>query len=294
MTQKKREKTPSDNRFLVVTGLSGSGKTVASRFLEDLGYYCIDNLPAKLIPYFVELWLEKKVDINKVALVIDIREPRFLTEFPRILRDIRQRVPAKILFLDASDETLVKRFSETRRPHPLSRRKSTLEGVRLERKRLGNIKKMADEVVDTTGLNIAQLKEVVTEKILKKKTRRMQIVLISFGYKYGVPLDSDLVFDTRFLPNPFYIDRLRDKSGKTRSVREFVLGSKETKTFLGELLRFLGRMIPRFVREGKSHLTVSIGCTGGKHRSVVIADELRKSLSGAAGSVRIYHRDLYK
>ena len=294
MTQKKKEKTPSDNRFLVVTGLSGSGKTVASRFLEDLGYYCIDNLPAKLILHFVELWLEKKVEIDKVALVIDIREPRFLTEFPRVLRDIRKKVPAKILFLDASDETLVKRFSETRRPHPLSRRKSTLEGVRLERKRLGDIKKMADEVIDTTGLNIAQLKELVTEKILNKKTRRMQIVLISFGYKYGVPLDSDLVFDTRFLPNPFYVDRLRDKSGKTRSVREFVLGSKETEAFLGELLRFLGRMIPRFIREGKSHLNVSIGCTGGKHRSVVIADELRKSLRGASGNVRIYHRDLYK
>ncbi len=287
------KKGADDNRFLIVTGLSGSGKTVASRFLEDLGYYCIDNLPAKLIHDFLELWLKKKVEIDRVALVIDIREPRFLTEFPKILREIRKRVPAKILFLDASDESLVKRFSETRRPHPLARRKSVLEGVRLERKRLAGIKNMSDEVIDTSGLNISQLKEVVTQKVLKKKTRQMRIVLISFGYKYGVPLDSDLVFDTRFLPNPFYEDRLRDRNGRARSVREFVMGSGEAKAFLRELSRFLSRMIPRFIKEGKGHLTVSIGCTGGKHRSVVIAEELRKNLQGGGREVRIYHRDLY-
>jgi UPF0042 nucleotide-binding protein len=283
-----------DNRFLVITGLSGSGKTVVSRFLEDLGYYCVDNLPAKLIPNFVELWLKKKVEIDRVALVMDIREPRFVTEFPKVLAEIRKRVPARLIFLDATDESLVKRFSETRRPHPLTRRRPILEGVRLERKRLAGIKKMADEVVDTSGLNISQLKEAVTQKVLKTRSLRMQTVLISFGYKYGIPLDSDLVFDTRFLPNPFYVDRLRDRNGKTRSVRDFVLGSPPARDFIRKLVGFMDFMLPHFIKEGKSTLTVSVGCTGGKHRSVVIAEELRAHLKKVGGDVKIYHRDLYK
>jgi UPF0042 nucleotide-binding protein len=283
-----------DNRFLVVTGLSGSGKTVVSRFLEDRGYYCVDNLPAKLIPDFVELWLKKKVEIDRVALVLDIREPHFLTEFPRVLKEIRKRVPARLVFLDASDESLAKRFSETRRPHPLSRGRSILEGVRLERKRLAAVKKMADEVIDTSNLNLSQLKEVISRKVLRARSLRMQIVLISFGYKYGIPLDSDLVFDTRFLPNPFYVDRLRDRNGKTPSVRDFVLSSPETGKFLRELVRFANFMIPHFIKEGKSTLTIAIGCTGGKHRSVVVAEELRTRLKRAGGEVKIYHRDLYK
>jgi UPF0042 nucleotide-binding protein len=283
-----------DNRFLIVTGLSGSGKTVVSRFLEDLGYYCVDNLPAKLIPEFVNLWLKKKVEIDRVALVLDIREPHFLTEFPRILKEIRKRAPARLVFLDASDESLVKRFSETRRPHPLSKRRPILEGVRLERKRLAAVKKMADEVIDTSNLNISQLKDVVNRKVLQARSLRMQAVIISFGYKYGIPLDSDLVFDTRFLPNPFYVDRLRDRNGKARNVREFVLGSPTARDYLRELVRFMDFMIPHFVREGKSTLTVSVGCTGGKHRSVVIAEELRTRLKKTGGEIKIYHRDLYK
>ncbi len=288
------KKSLNDNRFLIITGLSGSGKTVVSRFLEDMGYYCVDNLPAKLIPAFVDLWLKKKVEIDRAALVMDIREPRFLTEFPRVLRDIRKKTPARLAFLDASDECLVKRFSETRRPHPLSRRRSTLDGVRLERRRLLAIKKMADEVIDTSDLTISQLKEAVSRKILKTGSLRMQTVVVSFGYKYGLPLDSDLVFDTRFLPNPFYVDRLRDRNGKARSVRDFVLGSPEGRAYLSELLRFTEFMIPRFVKEGKSTLTVAVGCTGGRHRSVVIAEELRARLRKMGADVKIYHRDLYK
>jgi UPF0042 nucleotide-binding protein len=283
-----------DDRFLIVTGLSGSGKTVVSRFLEDLGYYCVDNLPAKLIPEFVDLWLKKKVEIDRVALVMDIRERHFLTEFPRVLQEIRKRVPARLVFLDATDEALVKRFSETRRPHPLTRRKPILEGVRLERKRLAAVKKMADEVIDTSNLNISQLKEVVSRRILKAKSLRMQTVLISFGYKYGIPLDSDLVFDTRFLPNPFYVDRLRDRNGKARTVRDFVLSSAGARGFLRELVRFTDFLVPRFVKEGKSTLTIAVGCTGGKHRSVVIAEELRAHFRKSGGDIKIYHRDLYK
>ncbi len=283
-----------DNRFLVVTGLSGSGKTVVSRFLEDLGYYCVDNLPAKLIPSFVDLWQKKKVEFDRVALVVDIREPAFLTEFPGIFREIQKRISPRLIFLDASDECLVKRFSESRRPHPLARRRPVLEGVRLERRRMAGIMKMADEVIETSSLTISQLKERLGRNVLRRRAPRMQIVLVSFGYKYGLPLDSDLVFDTRFLPNPFYVDSLRDRNGRSRSVRDFVLGAPETKAFLRELFAFVDRLVPQFVREGKSTLTIAVGCTGGKHRSVAVADELRGHLKAGGADTKIYHRDIYK
>lgn len=283
-----------EDRFLIITGLSGSGKTVVSRFLEDLGYYCIDNLPSKLIPSLVVLWTRKEVEIEKVALVIDIREAGFTAEFPKILQLIRKKISSQLIFLDASDETLVKRFSESRRPHPLKRKKSILENVRLERKRLGEIKKMADEVIDTTNIDIPRLKELLTRRFTKRKGRRMQIVVISFGYKYGIPLDSDLVFDTRFLPNPFYIDRLRNKTGRSREVREYVLKSAETKKFLSRLYRFVDYLIPNFIDEGKSYLTLSVGCTGGKHRSVILTEKLREHFKSKDLSARTYHRDIYK
>jgi len=283
-----------NERFLIITGLSGSGKTVVSRFLEDLGYYCVDNLPAKLIPSLVDLWMSKQVLLEKLALVVDIREPEFLSQFPIILEKIKKKIVPRLIFLDASDETLVKRFSESRRPHPLTRKKSVIEGVRLERKRLAQIKKMADEVIDTSATNITQLKEMLARRFHHAKVQRLQIMIVSFGYKYGVPLDSDLIFDTRFLPNPFYIDTLREKSGKSLPVRNYVLHSAETKTFLKELSHFLSYLIPRFIQEGKSYLTIAIGCTGGKHRSVVIAEELKDYLRARKYDIKIYHRDLYK
>ncbi len=283
-----------DDRFLIITGISGSGKTVVSRFLEDLGYYCVDNLPAKLIPVLVDLWLRREVEIERVALVVDMREPGFLTEFPRVLNQIRERISPKVIFLDASDETLLKRFSETRRPHPIARRKSVIEAIRLERQRLEPIKKMADEVIDTSTTNISQLKDLLTRQLVKKKKSALQIVLVSFGYKYGIPSDSDLIFDTRFLPNPFYMDQLRPKTGKSNSVREFVLRASETKKFLARLFRFLDYLIPRFIAEGKSYLTISIGCTGGRHRSVVIADELKDYLRRQRYDIKVYHRDVHK
>ena len=283
-----------DDRFLIITGLSGSGKTVASRFLEDLGYYCIDNLPAKLIPSFVELWTRREVEIEKVALVVDIREAGFETEFPEVLKVIRKKISPKLIFLDASDETLIKRFSESRRPHPMKRRKSVRESVQLERKRLADIKRIADEVVDTTEITIFQLKERLTRRFLKRKAKKMQIMVVSFGYKYGIPLESDLVFDTRFLPNPFYVDELMNKTGKSQRVQEYVLKEKGAKKFLATLNRFVDYLVPKFIDEGKSLLTVSIGCTGGKHRSVIIAEKLKEHLKGKKYSVGIHHRDLYK
>jgi UPF0042 nucleotide-binding protein len=282
-----------DDRFLIVTGLSGSGKTVVSRFLEDLGYYCVDNLPAKLIPTFVDLWSRKEVQIDKVALVVDIREHGFLETFPGVWEQIRKKVTARLIFLDASDETLVKRFSETRRPHPLASR-STLEGVRMERRRMTPIKKMADEVIDTSATNISQLKDIFARKFMKKPKPRLRVSIISFGYKYGIPLDSDLIFDTRFLPNPFYIDALRDQAGQDPAVRDFLLGADETRAFLAELFRFIRFHMPRFVAEGKGSLVISIGCTGGRHRSVVIADELREYLRKQKYDIKISHRDMQK
>jgi len=278
--------------FIVVTGLSGSGKTVVSRFLEDLGYYCVDNLPAKLIPELVDMWLKRKVEIDKIALVVDIREPNFLTDFPQVLKQLK--VKPLLIFLEASDESLVKRFSESRRPHPLAKKGSILGGVRLERKKLAGIKNMADEVIDTTGLTISQLKELVADRVLRKKQRKLQINLVSFGYKYGLPLDSDLVIDTRFLPNPFYLDELRSLDGKSKKVKEFVLNSEETSAFLNKLYEFIDHLLPAFIKEGKSTLTISVGCTGGKHRSVVIAEALRNHLRQKKLAVRIIHRDIYK
>jgi RNase adapter protein RapZ len=284
----------TDDRFLIITGLSGSGKTVVSRFLEDLGYYCVDNLPAALIPIFISLWRRRELAIEKVALVVDIREHGFLTAFPGLWEDIRRTAGPKLIFLDATDETLVKRFSESRRPHPLSRRRSVLEGVRLERRRLAGIKKMADEVIDTSQLSIGQLKELLARRFTRRRRPPLQVLLVSFGYKYGIPLDADLLFDTRFLPNPFYVEGLRTKNGKSRPVRDFVLGADETKAFLAELQRFLKFLLPRFAAEGKSRLVAGIGCTGGKHRSVAVAEALKDTLPARKYDIKVEHRDIHK
>lgn len=292
MNMKKDRKR--DTRFLIITGLSGSGKTVVGRFMEDLGYYCIDNLPTKLIPRFVDLWTRKEVEIEKVALVVDIREAGFPKEFPKVLQSIREKVQPYLIFLEASDEVLLKRFSESRRPHPLASTKSVREGIVLERKRLAKIKNLADEVLDTSFTNLAELKEILTRQFLRKKGLSLQIVVVSFGYKYGIPLDSDLVFDTRFLPNPHYIDVMRDKTGKSKKVKEYVLQAKETQSFLIRLIRFVDYLIPKFEDEGKSYLTIAMGCTGGRHRSVVLADRLKEHLKGQNYRVRSYHRDMFK
>ncbi|MBN1223623.1 MAG: RNase adapter RapZ [Candidatus Aminicenantes bacterium] len=283
-----------DNRFLIITGLSGSGKTCVSRFLEDLGYYCIDNLPAKLIPTFVDLWMREEFKIAKVALVVDIREEGFRTEFPKVLESIRKKISPHMIFLDASDEALVKRFSESRRPHPIAVGKSMIESLSLERESLAGIKSLADEVIDTTELSIHDLKKILNRRYQKGNVRRMQIVITSFGYKFGIPVDSDLVFDTRFLPNPFYVDALRGKTGRTKSVKEFVLQTEEGEKFLREFFCFIDYLMPCFIEEGKSILTISIGCTGGKHRSVALGEALKRHLKSMNLNVRLIHRDIYK
>jgi UPF0042 nucleotide-binding protein len=224
---------------------------------------------------------------------VDIREHGFLTSFPEVWERIRRKISPRLIFLDASDETLVKRFSETRRPHPLTSR-SIHHGVRLERQRMAPIKKMADEVIDTSATSISELKEMFSRRFLRRPKTRLQVILVSFGYKYGIPLDSDLIFDTRFLPNPFYIDSLRDKTGKNRAVRDFVLKAKETKAYLHELFRFIGFLMPKFVAEGKSRLVIALGCTGGRHRSIVIAEMLGDYLGKQKYDIKISHRDIFK
>jgi UPF0042 nucleotide-binding protein len=283
-----------DDIFLIITGVSGSGKTVTSRFLEDLGFYCMDNLPSKLILNFVNLWRKKEVEIGKVALVVDVRESGFSTEFTKVLKSIREKISPRIIFLEASDAVLIKRFSESRRPHPLSRGRSVMEAVALERKRIAEIKNLSDEVIDTSQMSIIELKKLLTQRYAKKRSIKLQVMIVSFGHKYGIPLDSDLVFDTRFLPNPFYIDGLKDKTGKSSAVKDYILNSVETKKYLVELFRHIDYLMPKFVEEKKTNLTISLGCTGGKHRSVVLADVLRNHLKDKNYSVRVNHRDIYK
>ncbi len=283
-----------DDKFLIITGVSGSGKTIASRFLEDLGFYCMDNLPSKLILSFVKLWRKKEVEIGKVALVVDVRESGFSTEFTKVLKSIREKISPRIIFLEASDAVLIKRFSESRRPHPLSKGRSVMEAVALERKRIAEIKNLSDEVIDTSQMSIIELKKLLTQRYAKKRSIKLQVMIVSFGHKYGIPLDSDLVFDTRFLPNPFYIDGLKDKTGKSSAVKDYILNSVETKKYLVELFRHIDYLMPKFVEERKTNLTISLGCTGGKHRSVVLADVLREHLKDKNYSVRVNHRDIFK
>lgn len=283
-----------DDRFLIITGLSGSGKTSVSRFLEDFGYYCMDNIPSKLIPNFVDLWKRREVEIEKVALTVDIREEAFLTEFPRVLKQIRKEISPRVIFLDASDETLIKRFSESRRPHPLKKGRSIQESVAQERRKLAEIKNMADEVINTSATSVNDLKKMLTQRFVRVSRTSMHVVVVSFGYKHGLPLDADMVVDTRFLPNPFYVEHLRDKTGKNREVRDYVLEDAETKSFIGELFRFMDFLMPRFVDEGKSYVTIAIGCTGGKHRSVALSEVLGTHLKDLEFNVQVNHRDIFK
>jgi RNase adapter protein RapZ len=282
------------DRFLILTGLSGSGKTVVSRLLEDAGFYCVDNLPAKLIPALYDLRRRRELAIERMVLVVDIREHGFLTDFPKAWAKIRRGKEGRLIFLDASDEILVKRFGESRRPHPLAGRRSVLAGVRLERRRLAGIKKLADEVIDTSHTSLAQLKETLGSRFQRRRRPSLRVLVVSFGYKYGLPLDADLVFDARCLPNPFYDESLRQKDGLNRRVREFVLGRPAGRAYLDELERFLRFLLPRFSSEGKNRLVVAVGCTGGRHRSVAVAEALRDTFQASKYDITVEHRDIDK
>ena len=282
-------------RFVILTGLSGAGKTQAIRALEDLGYFCVDNLPSTLIPTMAELASRADTGLEKVAIVADVRESGFLKQFPRVFRKLKALagITPRLIFLEADPSTLVRRFSETRRPHPLAPDRSVSEGIEEERAKMNSIRAMADLVLDTSNLTVHELRDVFMRMSRDEGGRAAMVVnLVSFGYKHGVPMDADLVFDVRCLPNPHFVDTLRPLTGRDRAVVRFMRRYASTREFIDRLTAFLTFALPQYVQEGKSYLTVAIGCTGGRHRSVMLAEELKKTLAGVKGiTVRVKHRD---
>src|SRR5262245_26498148 len=283
----------SEPRVLVITGLSGSGKTHVARGLEDVGWFCVDNLPTALIPRFAEL-IKGQPELHRSALVVDMREPDFLEAFPACYRNLKARgLSVSLLFLEEAEKILLRRFSETRRPHPLAVNQPVIEGVREEREALSPIRKMADMILDTSDLTVHQLRDYVREQYdLRGQVAPLVLTVTSFGYKYGLPSEADLVFDVRFLPNPNFVPRLKPLTGKDRAVVNYLRRTPETEAFLRRVRSFLFYMLPRYIREGKSYLTVAVGCTGGRHRSVMIANALAEALRGKGFPVKVRHRDL--
>jgi UPF0042 nucleotide-binding protein len=289
-------RTAVTSRFVVLTGLSGSGKSQAIRALEDLGYFCVDNLPVTLLPMLAELTLRAGTEISRAAVVVDVREGKMLKEFPRVYRRLKARrnLNPALIFLEASEPTLVRRFSETRRPHPLSPDRSAIEGIREERAAMRAIRKLADHVVDTTEMTVHELRHAFTNVAAGSSPgSELVVTILSFGFKHGIPVDSDLLFDVRFLPNPHFVPKLRPHTGRDAEVVRYLDRAGATHEFLEHTLNLLKFLIPQYVHEGKRYLTIGIGCTGGRHRSVAIADALRKGLSGIPGvRLRVKHRDI--
>lgn len=284
-------------RFVIVTGMSGAGKSTALKMLEDVGYYCVDNLPLKLIDKFTELIYMPGNEITKVALGIDIRSGQFLGELEEVFKKIRKlNYLFEILFLDADDEVLVKRYKETRRSHPLANEGRVDKGILLEREKMQFLKKHANYIIDTSQLLTRELKSEIDKIFVgNQEYKNLFITILSFGFKYGIPSDSDLVFDVRFLPNPYYIDNLKAKTGNDREVQNYVMDFEVSKVFLNKLEDMLEFLIPHYIAEGKNQLVISIGCTGGKHRSVTLSNRLYDRLSkrGEYG-LKVEHRDIQK
>lgn len=281
-------------QFLIITGMSGAGKSLCVKYFEDIGYFCVDNLPPSLIPKFAEVTLQAKSNIEKIALIIDIRGgAMFLDLMPALQTLSEMNIQYNILFLDATDAVLIKRFKETRRMHPLSQDGRVADGIDEERRILQPVKDKADYIIDTSNLIPRQLKEEIVNLFLEGKTFKGLIVSIeSFGFKYGIPMDCDLVFDVRFIPNPFYIPELKPKTGMDTEVVNYVMSFSESKTFLNKLFDMINFLLPQYVKEGKSQLVVGIGCTGGRHRSVTIANQLYSKLKQQDVSAVIEHRDI--
>ena len=290
-----RKEKRTGQPFIVLTGLSGSGKSQAIRALEDLGYFCVDNLPTTLIPTLAKLSLRAGGDIQKVAIVVDVREGGLLSSFPKIFRQLRKmrRLNPVLIFLEASHNALVRRFSETRRPHPLAPNRPVSDWIRDERARLNAIRDLADEIVDTSDMTVHELRQFFMSLSRERSRARLVITLLSFGFKYGVPVDADLVFDARCLPNPHFVPALRRRTGRDRAVVEFMERDSGSRAFMDRLEEYVRYVVPYYVAEGKSYLTIAIGCTGGRHRSVMIAERLRRALGGVATArVRVRHRDI--
>jgi UPF0042 nucleotide-binding protein len=278
--------------LVIITGLSGSGKGTVLKVFEDLGYYSVDNLPIELIPKFAEL-TQDSVNIGRAALVVDIREGEFLQKFPEIFRRLRRTLRARLVFLDADDETLVRRFSETRRPHPLGKEVSVTESVRREREQLQLICTLADDVVDTSKFTVHELRDLIREKFAgKNEQTKIMVSIVSFGFRHGVPADADLVFDVRFLPNPNYVPEFKELTGRNRRVAQYIRSFPQTQEFIRRISDLLVYLLPHYIREGKNYLTIAFGCTGGQHRSVMMASEVRHRLAKAGYKVKELHRDI--
>jgi len=286
----------ADIQILIITGLSGAGKSNAMKVFEDLGFFCVDNLPPALVPKFAELCLSSDGRIRRAALSIDVRGGEFFDDLFTSLAHLEEMgFEYQILFLDASDEVLVRRFEETRRKHPLAQAGGIHEGIRAERERLQAVKEQADKIIDTSTLSVHDLRQEIMDTFVRGGREGILTVgVVSFGYKYGIPLDADLMFDCRFLPNPHYVEALRPLPGESPEVRRFVLSQPPTQEFIRRLHEMMDYLLPQYVEEGKAHLTVAIGCTGGKHRSVVLADELSAYLKDRGYKVNLRHRDVRK
>ncbi|PIW10344.1 MAG: RNase adapter RapZ [Caldiserica bacterium CG17_big_fil_post_rev_8_21_14_2_50_35_7] len=281
--------------FVIITGLSGAGKTKTIGIMEDLGYFCIDNLPPNLIKDFLKISERTEGKINKICAVIDARSGEFLKDLPSIVEELRkdEKISLKVIFLEASYEVLVRRFSETRRKHPIDEKE--LKGsIERELMILRSIKKISDHVIDTSNFELKNLKQLIISLLSYPEQEAMKILILTFGYKYGIPIQSDIVLDVRFIPNPFYEEELVDSNGSSEKVKDYVLKFNETKEFLRRLEDFILYLIPYYIREGKSYLTVALGCTGGKHRSVAIGEILASFLKGKGYSIELEHRDVKK
>lgn len=286
-----------DRELVVISGPSGSGKTLALRTFEDGGYFCVDNLPVTLIPVFADLCAAARQDIKRAALVVDVREGTLLRDFPEIYRRLKAEPGRRVrlIFFECDDETLIRRFSETRRPHPLAPGGNLEEGIRRERQMLAPLRDLADLILDSSGFNVHQMRRYLLEHVAPQPGgQAMSITILSFGYKHGVPLESDLLFDTRFLPNPFFVEGLRARTGRDPEVVAYLESSPEYVEFRRRLLDLLAFLIPQYLREGKSYLTTSIGCTGGRHRSVALSEAVAADLRARGYAVTAAHRDLEK
>ena len=282
-------------KFIVVTGMSGAGKRAALKILEDVGYYCVDNLPIPLVGQFVELMLAREMEYRKVALVLDVRADEMFLEAGKMLGQLRNDgILYELLFIDASDEVLVKRYKESRRIHPLSNGGNVVDGIKRERKALMQLKMKSDFVIDTSHLLIRELQsELIRIFIQKEEYKSLMIHVVSFGFKKGIPTDADLVFDVRFLPNPYYDEALRTMSGNDKEVQDYVMKYEEANVFIEKLTEMIEFLIPNYVKEGKHQLFIAIGCTGGQHRSVTLANELYKRLNKKSNyGITIRHRDV--
>jgi RNase adapter protein RapZ len=281
-------------QLVILTGLSGSGKSTVLKAFEDMGYYCVDNLPVELIPIFAELHAAGEGDLRRAALLVDAREGPQLEKLPGLLKHLRHDHPIILVYIEAHEDALLRRYSETRRPHPLGKDYSVRESLQHEQAMMEPIRKLADVVIDTTQFNVHELRQFVNDRFKSESKRPLLLSLVSFGYKYGVPTDADLMFDVRFLPNPHFVPKLRRFTGKDPKVKRYIQSFPQTGEFLHRMQQLLTYLIPHYIEEGKSYLTIAFGCTGGKHRSVMMAEWMRQALAKKGFATRVLHRDLDK